>query len=61
MCVHYEHRMNPDELQSFMQRFDSQAGSSNGHYIKTAHSFLTGSTTGNTGTQCSIRGIYDEE
>lgn len=53
--------MNPDELQSFMQRFDSQAGSSNGHYIKTAHSFLTGSTTGNTGTQCSIRGIYDEE
>jgi hypothetical protein len=42
-----------------MHRFESVAGISSSHHAKTAHSFLTGST-GNTGTQCSIRGIYDD-
>lgn len=33
---------------------------SNGNYGKTAHSFLT-SSTGIAGTQCSIRGVYDDD
>jgi hypothetical protein len=41
-----------------MQRFDCVVGSSS--HAKTAHSFLTGST-GVTGTQCSIKGVYDDE
>lgn len=51
--------MSPEELESYMQRFDCISGISNSH-AKTAHSFLTGSTN-ITGTQCSIRGIQDEE
>ena len=42
-----------------MQRFDGVVGTSSSH-AKTSHSFLTGSTN-ITGTQCSIRGAYDEE
>jgi len=42
-----------------MPRFDCVAGGSNCQ-ARTAHSFLTGST-GATGTQCSIRGVYDDD
>jgi hypothetical protein len=51
--------MNPEELDSYMQRFDCVVGTSSSH-AKTAHSFLTGST-GISGTQCSIKGAYDDE
>lgn len=41
-----------------MQRFDCTVGSYS--QSKTAHSFLTGSS-GITGTQCSIKGVYDDD
>lgn len=58
LCVNYDRRMSPEELESYMQRFDCVAPSSN--QLKTSHSLLTGST-GITGTQCSIRGAYDDD
>lgn len=52
--------MNPEELESYMQRFDCLVGAGTQSHAKTAHSFLTGST-GVTGTQCSIRAVNDED
>lgn len=43
-----------------MQRFDCIVGTTSTSHAKTAHSFLTGST-GITGTQCSIKGVHDDE
>jgi serine/threonine protein kinase len=59
LSVGYEQRMTPDELQSYMQRFDAITGISSKQF-KTAHSFLTSSTK-ITGTQCSIKAIYDDD
>lgn len=51
-----------------MNKFDSilgtsshQSSSYNNNHIKTTHSFLTNSTGLTAGTQCSIRGIHDED
>lgn len=60
LCVNYDHRMNPQDLESYMQRFDCITGTTFSSHAKTAHSFLTGST-GVTGTQCSIRAANDED
>jgi hypothetical protein len=43
-----------------MQRFDCIVGTTSSSHAKTAHSFLTGSTA-ITGTQCSIKGVHDED
>lgn len=60
LCVNYDHRMNPEELDTYMRKFDSISGSYANSHAKTAHSFLTGSS-GATGTQCSIKAINEDD
>lgn len=52
--------MNPEELETYMRKFEGISCNYSNSQAKTAHSFLTGSS-GATGTQCSIKAINDDD